>query len=374
MINRHTFRALGATLITALVAWPAHAQIVDLPPTMHTKTVIAATDRTQIQTFAQAHADALGAPNADDDVVKRSRNDLTRPVQNANVTLAFRQAYAEAVTPIAADLASSDNPVRRLAGIRIAGVLGTDDAARVALDGVEHDDPGTRYFAISALGDGLASLASGSPSLSTQVSQDIIAALQGVIVNDEDPVFADAAIRALTSAAYISQPNQVGTRHAALTALANATGDRLRATRATDPDANQLMISALRACGAVRTAISNPQITPSRASAVAAIRLGADAFGFVYSRVRSGAVDLTADADTRSLETSLVSIAEQTLYRGRIAAGEASPPPTETYTQLEAGDSRQFNFRTSELIGPESSIVSTYNFDRDRFIRPADED
>jgi len=374
VINRHTFRTLVVALVTALVAWPANAQIVDLPPTMHTKTVMAAADRTQIETFAQAHADALGGAGANADVVKRSRNDLTRPVQNANVTLAFRQAYAEAVTPIAADLTSSDDPVRRLAGIRIAGVLGTDDAARIALEALEHDDPGTQYFAISALADALATLASGSPSLSTQVSQDIIAALRGVIVNSDDPVFADAAIRALINAVYISQPNQLGTRHAALTALANATGDRLRATRAADPDANQLMISALRACGAIRTAISNPQITPSRASAVAAIRLGADAFGFVYSRVRSGQVDLSADQDSRSLEISLVSIAEQTLYRGRIAAGEASPPPTETYTQLELGDSRQFNFRTSELIGPESTIVSSYNFDRDRFIRPADED
>ncbi|MFG0306928.1 MAG: hypothetical protein ACF8Q5_12025 [Phycisphaerales bacterium JB040] len=374
MINRTHFRALAAALATALVALHAPAQIVDLPPTLHTKTVISPADRTQIDSFAQAHADALQSDTVAQDAITRSRNDLTRPVQNANVTLAFRQAYAQAVTPIARTLAGSDDPVRRLAGIRIAGVLGTDDAASIVLDAVESDDPGTVYFAVIGLGDALATLASGSPSLSTQTAQDIIAALQNVIVNADDPVFADAAIRALIGAAYISQPNQLGTRHAALTALANATGDRLRATRAADPDADQLMISALRACGAVRTAISNPQITPTRATAVAAIRLGADAFGFVFSRVRSGVVDLGADEEDRSLEIALVQIAEQTLYRGRIAAGEASPPPTETFAQLESGDSRQFNFRTSELIGPESAIVGAYGFDRDRFIRPAADD
>lgn len=368
MINT-TLRRLTTCLALAIATLPSLAQIVDLSPTIPSKNRLDTSDQEAINEFAAFHAEQI--QSGDPEAIRSSRNALTRPLESGNITLSFRRAYSDAVLPIATTLIESQDAVQRMAGLRIAGLLGTDPSARLAVESMEDADEGVRFFAISALGESLATLSSGSPSLTEPVIIDVVEALGDVIRLHQNPDFADAAVRALTSARRISEPSQASTRSIMVETLAHAMGDRLGGLRAADPGAEKTMIAALRACQAVRNVVFDPQLPPSRNSAIAAIRLGAESIGYVYTRNRAGVIELGEGLEP---ESALLSMAEQAISRGRIAAKETNVSETTITLQFTRGDERQFAIRTSELIGPESVIVTTYNFDRNAFLRPASED
>lgn len=362
-------RTLTVSLALAAAALPSLGQIVDLSPVIPTKSVITSSEQSAIDSFVEEHR--VQMETGEVAAVIRSRNALTKPLESPNVTRAFRGAYSASLLPVVQTLLASGDTVQVMAGFRIAGKLGTDEAAQILLDHLAEPDEGTRFFVITCLGETMNSLTTNSSSLSSESALDVISALAGVISNSDSATFADAAVRALTVATLITQPQMSSTRSRVIVALAESAGDRLHRLRATDPDAAEEMIAALRACGAVRDAISVSQLSPTPAAATAAVRLGADCVGFVFSRVRSGAMAASGKSDH---EIALVSAGELSILFGRRALNENAAPQTNLFEQLEDGNEREFNFRTSELVGPESSIVSNYGFDRNRFIRPAAED
>jgi len=362
-------RRLTASLAVALTALPSLGQIIDLSPVIPTKSVITGTEQAEIDSFVAEHTKLIATGEIA--AVLRSRNALTKPLESPNVTRAFRRAYGDAVLPIVNTLLASNDTVQRMAGLRIAGKLGTDDSTRMLLDTLSDPDEGTRFFVITCLGETMGSMTSNSSSLSTETATDMVSALGGEIKNADSATFADAAVRALAAGTQIAQPQMSAIRSLVIVSLAESAGDRLRSLKADDPDADDEMIAALRACGAVRVAVGVAQLPPTAAASTAAIRLGGDCVGYVFSRVRSGAM---AASGTKEHEVALVSAGESAIAFGRQKLGEVAAPQTNLFQQLEDGNEREFNFRTSELVGPESSIVANYGFDRDRFIRPADDD
>ncbi|MFT5423591.1 MAG: hypothetical protein ACI89L_001372 [Phycisphaerales bacterium] len=369
MPSQMFIRRLTASLAVALTALPSLGQIIDLSPVIPTKSVIRGTEQAAIDTFVDAHTKQI--ESGDITAVIRSRTALTKPLESPSVTRAFRRAYGDAVLPVVQSLLASDETVRQMAGLRIAGKLGTDEAAQLLLDRMSDLDEGTRFFVITCLGETMSSMITNSSSLSTATATDVVSALGGAIKHADSATFADAGVRALAVGTRISQPQQVDIRSLVIVSLAESAGDRLRGIRANDPDAADEMIAALRACGAVRDAISLSQSDPTPAAAKAAVRLGADCVGYVYSRVRSGAM---AASGAQEHEIALLIAGESAIYRGRIALKEPAPPQTNLFDQLKEGNEREFSFRASELVGPKSSIVGNHGFDQDRFIRPAADD
>ena len=369
MPSQMFIRRLTASLAVALTALPTLGQIIDLSPVIPTKSVITAAEQGEIESFVAEHADQIAT--GETSAVIRSRNALTKPLESPNVTRAFRRAYGDAALPIVNTLLASDDTVQLMAGLRIAGKLGTDEATQALLDRLGDPDEGTRFFVITCLGETMASLTSNSSSLSSETADDAVRALGVVMAQSDSATFADAAVRALTVATLISQPQMAATRSLVIVTLAESAGDRLHGIRAADPDATEEMIAALRACGAVRDAISLSQFEPTAQEGSAAVGLGADCVGYVFSRVRSGAM---AASGSQEHEIALLNAGESAIYRGRIALKEPAPPQTNLFDQLKAGNEREFNFRASELVGPESSIVAKHGFARDRFIRPAADD
>ena len=176
-------------------------------------------------------------------------------------------------------------------------------------------------------------------------------------------------------AVLVDAPDYAAMRSAAVIRLCEAVGTRLGQTRARDADAAEEMLAALRACGAVRIAVSDPIQPPTTEACTAAIALGGDCVGLVLSRIRTQTADPAPDA----IDAQLLAAGESTTYfalqaHDRLTARPGSRTPTDLAGMLAEGKLRELRNEAVRVFGPASELVDRFAFPADRFIRPESRD
>lgn len=354
-------RGLLVAGLLAAVAGSASGQVETLDPRLVSSSSISGSEQSAIETFVRAHTSNLNADAFSD--VRRSRTALLAPLGESNVTVSFRNAYAQAMWPSVEALLDSDEPTQRLTGMRLAGMLGTDDAAERLIDLLGSGDPGVRVFAAGRLGDTLGTVGPTAAAISPNATADVIAALGDAISNDEEPRVADAAVRALDRATNIRQGLLNNARSRAIEVLSASASERIAGL---DRNLDAAGFS-LRVCGAVRTAVStNDSLTAD--AALAAIAIGAD--------VLAVAID-TVDTEQPATDDQigLVSAGEAVVYLARRQHANAinsrdTVEVTELATKLQGDNIPQRRKFRNDGIQLLQNLEREYGFDEGRFIQP----
>ncbi len=354
-------RGLLAAGVLAAVSHAAVAQVETLDPRLISSSSISGSDQSAISAFVNAHAPRLSADSFSD--VRRARTALLAPLSQTNATVSFRNAYAEAIWPAVEALLDSDDATHQLTGMRVAGMLGTDDAADRLVELLASDDAGVRVFAAGRLGDTLGTVGPAAAAISPNATAEVIDALGDAISNDEEPRVADAAARALERAMEIRPGLLNNARSRAIEVLSSSASTRI-GDAANDETAVGF---SLRVCGVVRTAISTSDPV-TVASAKAAIGMGADVLkGVVYTYdARQPATDE---------QVGLVSAAEAVIFYARRQHAQATNTrasfgPTSFAQTLRAENvTERRDFRNNGIRFLQD-LERDYGFETNRFIQP----
>ncbi|MEQ8770381.1 MAG: hypothetical protein RIB60_07725 [Phycisphaerales bacterium] len=348
-------------LVAGLLAAASHAataQVETLDPRVISSSSISGSDRSAIESFVTAHAAGLTSDTFNN--VRRSRTALLAPLAESNATVSFRNAYADAIWPTIESLLDADDATRRLTGMRLAGMLGTDEAAGRLVDLLMSDDAGVRVFAAGRLGDTLSTVGPAAAAISPDAAAEIIDALGDAIANDDEPRVADAAVRALEQAMQIRPGLLNQARARAIRVLSESASERIAALG----EGETAVEFSLRVCGVVRAAVStNDPVTTDAARA--AIAAGAD--------VLAGVVE-TYDARQPATDEQigLVSAAEATIFFARRQHAQATNTPanfgaTNFAQTLQAENlTERRDFRNNGVRFLQS-LEDDYDFEAGRF-------
>lgn len=311
---------------------------------------------------------APGLSSGDFEEAKRARDQLLQPLESPGFSVAFRQAYAEALWPTMQDLLASDDPFDQLAGMRLAGQAATERPTEALIERLSSDDAGVRVFAAGRLGGVIRTATTATGSVSTETVQKIVRALAERVRTDEELRVADASVRALGEATVLSPRALDGVRDLATRELAEAIGARLRHGRSSlTPDQDEMLV-ALRALGLIGRSVADANANPSAETSKSAVGAGGDAIGYILARF-----DADLIGEDKTVEVRLVRAAQTAFFFGRQRHAEATggsgniPQPT-LDAQLEGQRPREFRNEAIRLLGPASSLIGEFGFKPDRFI------
>lgn len=355
-----------AAAMLMLAAAPAWAQptTADIPVGTVNSLMLGSTELAQIKTYIDAYAPALlGSPGV---TQVRARKALINPLNLADVSVAFRQAYSDALGAHLQSLLKAADPGATLTGLRLAGELATEDAIELIIPFTSSDDDGIRLFAISRLERIFDVVAARTPSLSPATADRIVASLGAALAAEQSVIVADAGVRALLSASHIKQPNFEGIRFAAVTQMTTNVSTRFR--KAPEADHSELLL-ALRACGGARDALIDVSASPTDESCTATVALAGDVIASLFAQMRNQTLPPVGE---RSTQTQAVAAAEAALFHGRrISAAinsRSAVVPTTLAQFMASGNDRAFRDQVVFLLGPSSQLVEDFGFDPKRFV------
>ncbi len=343
----------------------------DLPMSTTESISISSSQRAQIDEFVQAWTGRALSDNAPD--TKKALEALTKPLTQRGVSVAFRQAYSQAITPLLNELDAKGTIGATLSSLRIAGALATPAAAtriRAAIN--DNDDLGVKLFAVARTGDLFAATKAHGPAMTQGDAQALINAI-GTLAEDQSihDELLRACVRTLSKATTLSSKDMGDTRSHAIVALAKAVGARLRATNITD-DPSFAQSLGLEAASAITASISDISSDTTPQAVKAAIGLGGDIISIALRRVVGGTINPVSDRD---LTVRSVQAGETLLYFALRKDADldnkfGKPVRQTTFAdQLTAGDDKDFRNQASLLLGPGSPIVKAFGFNDNRFLR-----
>lgn len=355
-----------------LVASPrALAQVAgELPRSTVEAISISGSQRAQIEQFIGAWSDRAKSENPQD--VKRALEALTDALHGRGVSVAFRQAYAQAITPLMNELSAADSVAAQLSALRIAADLATPNSATRIKTALTSDDKGVQLFAVSRVGQIFATTRKHGPAMTGADAVGLIDGLKTLGAGpDADPELIRACVRALSEGAALSSKDMGDTRSKAIIAMADIVGARLQGLGNSDDPAYAQSL-ALDAASAATQAISDISSDTTPEAARAAVGLGGDIISVALRRVLGQTIEPTSKRD---LTVRSVQAGETLLYFARRKAAELGGQPNSSIIttgyadQLAQGNDRGFRNDASVLLGPGSEIVRRFNFNDTRFVR-----
>ncbi len=373
--NPSKVKSIAQTLVCAvsLLAFSPAALAqsgADLPMSTTESISISSSQRAQIDQFIEAWTGRALSDNAPD--TKKAIETLTKPLTQRGVSVAFRQTYSQAITPLLNELDAKGTIGATLASLRIAGALATPAAAQRIKDAINHDDLGVELFAVSRAGQLFAATKAYGPALTPTDAQSLIHAISSRAQDpDIDHELLRACVRALSKGTELSSKDMGETRSHAIVALAQIVGAKLRATGVTDDPAFAQSL-ALGAASAITASISDISADTTPQAVKAAVGLGGDIISVALRRVVGGTIDPVSDRD---LTVRSVQAGETLLYFALRKDADldnkfGKPVRQTTFAdQLRAGDDKAFRNQASLLLGPGSPIVKAFGFDNNRFLR-----
>ncbi len=364
-------RSALCLLVLVCLSPLAWAQVgADLPRSIVEAISIPPAQRGQIEEFIASWADR--ATNDDPQDNKRAMEALTKPLQSRGVSVAFRQAYAQAVEPLMKTLSEREGVGASLSALRIAGELATPAMVTRVREGMNDEDPGVRLFAVSRAGRIFSATASHGPAITNADAVSLIGDLAKVGADAQiGAEMTRACVRALSQGTALSSKDLGDARSRAIIALADIVGARLQALGNSDDPAFAQSL-ALEAASAVTRSISDIGSTVTPEAARAAVVLGGDIISLPLRRVLGKTVEPVAERD---LTVKSVQAGETLLYFARRKAaelgGEASNSilTTAFSDQLAKGSDRQFRDDASVLLGPGSDLLTRFKIEPERFLR-----
>ncbi|MEM9373716.1 MAG: HEAT repeat domain-containing protein [Planctomycetota bacterium] len=356
------FRNLCTGLLIAGVVLPAHAQVAPrLPASVVESASTGSAELDAIDSYLAAlREDALDGDGAD---AAAARAALVEPLRENRPSVSFRQAYARAAADLIEELLETDDPAARLAGLRMAGNLGTGESARIITEALRDPNDGFRVFAAVQARRVFEVSSQHGPALTDSQSSGLADAVADTLAETRDRVATEAYIRALGTAAQSRPREMAGCRALAATRLGQAMSGRVRSV-----NAEQLLDMRdpiIIAASSLTRTLSDPSTdVPGDA-----VRNGAAFGGDVLARLLTRELDGTNDA-TIGEDVRLLRAAESLVYfaRQRQAGNGASIPQTNLAGLLETG-SRDFRRELVALIGPGSAMLGEFGFADDRFIK-----
>lgn len=357
-------------LVLALGTGLASAQTGSTLPRSTVETIsVNPAQRTQIQQFVDTWAERVTAKDAQD--TKRGVEALTEPLQSRGVSVAFRQAYTQALNPLFTRLEESGTIADKLSILRIAADLATPSAVARVRELMEDEDQGVRLFAISRAGQVFESTRVHGPAMTGTDANALIEAIAQAADHDTQPEMLRACARALGSGSTLNSRDLGGARSRAIIALSDLVGQRLQALEPGD-DPSFAQSLALDAAAATTRSLSDITAEVNADAARAAVRLGGDIISVALRRVVSSTIEPVAD---RELTVRSVQAGETLLYFARRKAAEirrqslSDIQETRFSNLLQQGEDRDFRNQAAALLGPGSPIVTAFGFDDDRFLR-----
>ncbi|MDF1810158.1 MAG: hypothetical protein P1U42_10735 [Phycisphaerales bacterium] len=342
----------------------------DLPRSTVEAISINGAQRTQIESFIEAWTVRAEGDNAAD--TRKALEALTKPLQERGVSVAFRQAYATAITPLMNSLESSDSIGAHLSSLRIAGDLGTPTAATRIKAGLNSDDLGVLIFATSRAGQLFSTTKRHGPAMTPNDAIGVIDALKASATNSSaEPELLRASIRALSIAASLPSNDMGDARSHAIVALADIVGPRLRSLSVSDDPSFELGLS-IDASAASTVSISDISSQTTPEAVKAAVGLGADVISISLRRVLGKTIEPTSERDltvraTRAGETLLYFSLQKHAELSNVVNGNIRQ--TSFADQLESGDDKAFRNAASLHLGPGSFVVTEFDFADERFLR-----
>ena len=342
----------------------------DLPNSTVEAISINASQQSQINEFVTAWTERALGDNPQDN--KRALEALTKPLSERGVSVAFRQNYGQALTPLINELAKQDSIGATLSALRLAGDLATPSAATRVKDAMMHKDLGVQLFAVSRAGVIFTKTKAHGPAMTPSDAKGLIAQLESVgAAQTTSPELLSACVRSLSRASALSSRDMSDARSDAIVSLANIVGSRLRGLNVKD-DPQFVLELALTAATASTASISDIGSDTSAAAVKAAVGLGGDIISVTLRRVLANAIEPVAKRDltTRSVQSgeSLLFFA---LRKHAEQTGKSSSTVQQTSfaNQLSTGDDKTFRNEASRLLGPGSFIVTEFKFQDERFLR-----
>lgn len=354
---------LGALSLPASTGW---AQVrSDLPTTVTEAASIGSSEQSRITEFVTATA--AEATGADAEAADRARAALVAPLNSGRPSVAFRQAYSQAVSPTIATLTKSEDAGAQLAGLRVAGSLGTGEAAATVRSMLTAKDTGVRLFAAVQARRVFEVTSSYGPALTDSQASQLVDDLVKTVDAKSDPLVVQATVRALSAGAQLRPKDLASTRSKALTAMCDTIGARVRSMDPKNPDAERDTI--LTAADAATRAVSEVGANVTDAAAKSAAQLGGDILALVLKRHSGNMIGADRDTDTR-----LVRAGEALVYFARRRQAEnarqnaAAVPQFNLVALFEAKD-RNFRNELVRLIGPGSDFLRQFGLPDDRFVK-----
>lgn len=361
-------RPLGM-LIVVLGTSLAHAQPgSDLPRSTVETISVNPGQRTQIQEFVNNWTPRAVGSNAQD--TKRALEALTKPLQSRGVSVAFRQTYTQALTPLMDQLAGDGSVGSKLSMLRIAADLATPSATSRIVDMISDEDPSVRLFAVSRVAKVFDTTRIHGPAMTGSDANALINAVAQAAQSGQ-PELVRASVRALGAGTMLGTKDLGDSRSRAVIALSNLVGERLHTLSPSD-DPTFAQSLALDAASATRQSISDISATVSPEAAKAAVRLGGDVISIALRRVVAKTIEPQSERD---LTLRSVQAGETLLYFARRKHAELNGDPTSGINEtkysdmLARGDDRDFRNDAAALLGPGSPVVRSCGFSNDRFLR-----
>ncbi len=277
-------RCLFAALALALAApWGARAQLAQPP-----EASVAAADSLspqaveQIAAFVTARAGGLTGDPAE---LKRTRDDVLRPLTGQRVSVAFRLEYAKQLGGHLEKAAASSTEQPVINALRIAGELAAPRGIALLTRHLTDARAAIRYAAAFGVARFFDASGRTGPAASPDQLGDLLKAVATQSKAEKDAFVIDGLAQALSAAARVPESAVRGLRAPAVSALAELASVRAGwlAAAPGDPGAGHVVETLFRVCGALRGALTDVQQVPlpaearSACSATAAALLNAAA-------------------------------------------------------------------------------------------------
>lgn len=298
--------ALALLAAPAAPAQPLGGDVVGAPTS-------AAIDTDAIDRYIADHRDGLLSVE-DPEAHARAVERLIEPLLRPTVSVAFRNAYGDALEPFLLDLTPATSyglPQGRITILRLSGALATERSANRVLDAMSSEDAAVRYFAAYSARRLFEAAARTNPAFTPGTAGRLIGALETRVVESTDPGFASAALVALETAGDRDRPPRIeGFPAAARIAMADASRRRVLALSSSAIDEPDELDVLLRAGVAAQESAR----AGSEAAAREAVGFAGSLLGIVLERLEQRiASDGGGGVNHQSPDARLASLAETVL-------------------------------------------------------------
>ncbi|MDX2132282.1 MAG: hypothetical protein SFY69_09540 [Planctomycetota bacterium] len=347
---------------------PALAQQCTIPPEIVTAITLTPDAEAQLRACALENARDLDSPDAQKR--RASRQALTRPLEDPNVSAAFRLRYSAALAePINRAVASTDEVVA-VNALVFAGELATDPGLTVLLDQLASPRPALRYQAAYGIRRTFGALQRSAPAIQNeQIDRAMRAARQRMGV-ETDGLVLQALTAALLEGASLptaqfsqAQPLAVRSLSDGLSAHVGGAGGKIG-----EPG---IMDAYLRGATGVRDIIAQPNVTIDAETARAVAQLGGRLIAYAVRVVKDKNLPAGPGAtreqvsDSVALGQTLVQLAGRSLNQQGTGAAQLAPLIKAGDVQSEA----RFLLDAQQTIGANGVLTAApFNFPDDHFV------
>ena len=334
-----------------------------LPGSIVQSGTVSGAARQQITDFVESVTGSLDS----DDIrnAARAREQLLRPLQDRDVSVAFRQAYGEALGSMLDSYSESEDVQQRLLALRVGGELATSDSVRIIRKHLTSSDAGIRLFSIGRVQRVFEMTSAHGPAISSSEATGLVRLIAKQAESTADPIELDGIVRALAAGASLPGSDLSGARNASVQSMESVVSPILRGLEP-NGDTQTAYRLALRAASAMTGSIIDVNASTDAAALKASIGLAGDMLSVPLRQIFAG---YELEGAERELAIRSVQSAEALLYFARKKQpGGSQVAQTGFADLLEQGENRDFRNSVSLLLDANSKLVGDNGFEANRFV------